>query len=100
MLDCKITVVKVICHEDLKKLYENHIENACFMKEGDVFLSKNGQMPFGFCAEAWKSVQPVLIELASGKVGLYDNWMKNERTAVVSCNDGIRPVSFLVEAIV
>ena len=29
----------------------------------------------------------------------YDGWMKNPRSAMLSCNDGFRPVSFLVEAL-
>ena len=29
----------------------------------------------------------------------YDGWMKNPRSALISCNDGFRPVSFLLEAL-
>ncbi|MBQ5575153.1 MAG: TIGR04076 family protein, partial [Bacteroidales bacterium] len=29
----------------------------------------------------------------------YDGWMKNPQSAMISCNDGFRPVSFLVEVI-
>lgn len=31
--------------------------------------------------------------------GFYDGWMKNPRSVMLSCNDGFRPVSFLVEAL-
>ena len=34
-----------------------------------------------------------------GKGYFYDNWMKNPYSAMISCNDGFRPVSFLLEAI-
>ena len=27
----------------------------------------------------------------------YDGWMKNKKSAMISCNDGFRPVSFLLE---
>ena len=36
---------------------------------------------------------------ASGTGRLYDGWMKNPASAMLSCNDGFRPVSFLVEAL-
>lgn len=29
----------------------------------------------------------------------YDGWMKNPKSAMISCNDGFRPVSFLIEVI-
>lgn len=29
----------------------------------------------------------------------WNGWMKNPRSAMLSCNDGFRPVSFLVEAL-
>ena len=34
-----------------------------------------------------------------GCENLYDGWMKNKRSAMISCNDGFRPVSFLLEAL-
>ena len=30
---------------------------------------------------------------------IYNGWMKNEKSAMISCNDGFRPVSFLIEAL-
>ena len=39
------------------------------------------------------------MALSHGAEGLYDGWMKNPRSAMLSCNDGFRPVSFLVEAL-
>ena len=38
------------------------------------------------------------MALAHGGDDLYDGWMKNKRSAMISCNDGFRPVSFLLEA--
>jgi uncharacterized repeat protein (TIGR04076 family) len=37
--------------------------------------------------------------LAHGATNFYDGWMKNPRSVMLSCNDGFRPVSFLVEVI-
>ena len=38
-------------------------------------------------------------ELANGGGDFYDGWMKNKKSAMISCNDGFRPVSFLIEAL-
>ena len=32
-------------------------------------------------------------------IDIYNGWMKNEKSAMISCNDGFRPVSFLIEAL-
>jgi uncharacterized repeat protein (TIGR04076 family) len=37
--------------------------------------------------------------LSKGGGNFYDGWMKNEHSAMISCNDGFRPVSFLLETI-
>lgn len=99
MFDVRITVIRKIHHEDLSKLYENPISHACELKEGQVFISKNGEMPEGFCSEAYKSVGEFVKRLASGEENFFDGWMKNRRSAMISCNDGFRPVSFLLERI-
>ncbi len=95
----KITVKRITVYDDLIKQYENPIEHACTMREGMVFVSKNGKRPPDFCDSAWDSVKPFVKELAKGGGNFYDGWMKNPRSALVSCNDGFRPVSFLLEAI-
>ena len=38
-------------------------------------------------------------DMSEGQVFIADGWMKNPRSAMLSCNDGFRPVSFLVEAL-
>jgi len=86
-------------YEDLMALYENPIEHACDIEEGQVFISENGQRPNGFCLSAWKSMEEFVLVLAQGGGNFYDGWMKNETSAMISCNDGFRPVSFYIEAI-
>ena len=39
------------------------------------------------------------MALAHGGENFYDGWMKNPKLVLLSCNDGFRPVSFLVEAL-
>ncbi|MCR5454244.1 MAG: TIGR04076 family protein [Bacteroidales bacterium] len=99
MRSCKITVIRKCSHADLSAIYENPIENACDMEEGQTFVSENAEKPDGLCASAWLSLQPFVMALACGAENFYNGWMKNPKSAMVSCNDGFRPVSFLVEAI-
>jgi len=40
-----------------------------------------------------------VTELARGGGNFYDGWMKDPKSAMISCNDGFRPVSFLLEAV-
>lgn len=68
------------------------------MKEGDVFVADGWQKPEDFCDSAWDSISPFVLALASGGENIYDGWMKNPKSAMISCNDGFRPVSFLLEA--
>ena len=95
----KITALRQTVYEDLMKLYENPIEHACDIKVGDIFISENAQKPENFCDSAWESVFPFVKELANGRGNFFDGWMKNEKSALISCNDGFRPFSFLLETI-
>ena len=99
MNNVRITVIRKIHHADLSARYENPIEHACSMKEGEIFISKNGEKPEGLCESAWQSMQPFVMTLAHGGGNFYDGWMKNPKSAMISCNDGFRPVSFLIETI-
>ena len=67
------------------------------MKEGQVFIANGFKKPEGFCDSAWESIAPFVKELANGGGNFYDGWMKNEKSAMISCNDGFRPVSFYLE---
>ena len=99
MKKVKITVKRIARYDDLIAEYENPIEHACMMKLNQVFVSVDAQRPEGFCDSAWESVYPFVKELANGGGNFYDGWMKNEKSAMISCNDGFRPVSFLLETI-
>ena len=99
MKKVKITVKRIARYDDLIAEYENPIEHACMMKLNQVFISVDAQRPEGFCDSAWESVYPFVKELANGGGNFYDGWMKNEKSAMISCNDGFRPVSFLLETI-
>ena len=97
MKKVRITVKRIACYKDLIEQYENPIEHACEMKEGQVFIANGFRKPEGFCDSAWDSIAPFIKELANGGGNFYDGWMKNEKSAMISCNDGFRPVSFYLE---
>lgn len=97
-MNVKITVIRKIWHRDLSAQYENPIEHTCDVQEGQVFISVDGKKPEALCESAWESMRYFVEELARGGGNFYDGWMKNPKTAMISCNDGFRPVSFLLEA--
>ena len=97
MKKVRITVMKTARYQDLIAKYENPIEHACDMTEGQVFIANGWRKPENFCDSAWDSVSPFVMALAHGGQNFYDGWMKNGKSAMISCNDGFRPVSFLLE---
>ena len=99
MKKCRITVMKMARYDDLMEKYENPIEHACNMKMGQDFISVDGKKPDGFCDSAWESMSSFVMTLAQGGGNFYDGWMKNPKSAMISCNDGFRPVSFYIEVI-
>ncbi|MBR2832678.1 MAG: TIGR04076 family protein [Oscillospiraceae bacterium] len=98
MKKCRITVMRVASYDDLMEKYENPIEHACSMREGQTFLTNGWERPADFCESAWESLSPFVLALSSGGSNIYDGWMKDPRSAMISCNDGFRPVSFYIEA--
>lgn len=91
--------MKTARYDDLIEKYENPMEHACDMKEGMEFTSEGWKRPEGFCESAWESISPFVMTLAYGGEDIYEGWMKNRRSAMISCNDGFRPVSFYIEAL-
>ena len=98
MKKVKITVMRMACYTDLMEKYENPIEHACELKEGQVFIANGWEKPESLCDSAWESLSPFVMTLAHGGENFYDGWMKDRKSAMISCNDGFRPVSFYVEA--
>ena len=93
----KITVIRKARYDDLIKLYENPIEHPCDLEEGQVFICEDAQKPQEFCDSAWETISHFVVTLAQGGGNFYDGWMKNPKSAMISCNDGFRPVSFYIE---
>lgn len=95
----KITVMRKSCYHDLIAVYENPIEHACDIEVGQVFIVEDCRRPEGLCESAWETLRPFVEELAHGGGNFYDGWMRNPHSAMLSCNDGFRPVSFYIETI-
>ena len=99
MKSVKITVLKQTQYKDLIQKYENPIEHACTLRVGDTFVSVNAQKPENLCNSAWESMEKFVKELAAGGGNFFDGWMKNKHSAMISCNDGFRPVTFYIETV-
>jgi uncharacterized repeat protein (TIGR04076 family) len=99
MLKVRITATRQTIYNDLIAQYENPIEHACDIRQGQQWISVNGACPDGLCPSAWESMRPFVESLAHGKGNFFDGWMKNPMSAMISCNDGFRPFSFYIEAV-
>lgn len=99
MKKVRITAVRKTEYADLMEKYENPIEHACDIKEGEVWIADGWKRPDGFCLSAWESISQFVLTLSHGGGNFYDGWMKNPYSAMISCNDGFRPVSFYLEVL-
>ena len=99
MKKVRITAIRQTVYHDLMAKYENPIEHACDVREGMSWVAVDGKQPEGFCDSAWESMEQFVRKLARGGGNFYDGWMKNPHSAMISCNDGFRPVSFYIETV-
>lgn len=101
MKKVKITVLKTTFDKELAAEYGAVGITACpMMKEGQTFYADYAK-PEGFCDEAWKAVYQYVFALAHGaekEVFYYGDWIREPGVAICSCNDGLRPVIFKLEA--
>ena len=95
----RITALRRSEYKDLMLKYENPIEHSCDLTLGQVFISEDGKMPDGMCSAAWGCMKDFVEELSRGGGNFYDGWMKDPHSAMISCNDGFRPLSFYIETI-
>ena len=99
MKKVRITAIRKACYQDLMAKYENPIRHACDVEEGQVWVANGWEKPEGFCSSAWDTISPFVMTLAHGGGNFYDGWMRDPKSAMLSCNDGFRPVSFYIEAL-
>ena len=79
--------------------YGNPIPHTCDILVGQSWISENGQRPARMYELVWDSIREFVEGLAAGRGNFFDGWMKNSMSAMISCNDGLRPVSFYLEVI-
>ena len=99
MKKVKITAIRKACYPDLMAKYENPIIHACDVQEGQTWISVDGEKPDTLCDSAWESMRFFVKTLAEGGGNFYDGWMQYPFSAMISCNDGFRPVSFYLEVL-
>lgn len=101
MKKVKITVLKTTLDKELAEQYGVESLTSCpMMKTGQIFYADYAK-PNGFCDEAWKAIYQYVFALAHGAekdVFYFGDWIKEPGVAICSCNDGLRPVIFKLEA--
>lgn len=100
MKQCKITVLKTHFDAQLAAQYGDVGIGPCPCHSvGQVYFSDN-RKPEGFCDEAWKAIYQYVFALVHGiQEPFYGGgWIGRPGIAVCSCNDGLRPVIFKLEA--
>ena len=99
MSKVRIRAVRQTVYHDLMKKYENPILHACTIRQGQEWISVDGQCPEGMCASAWASMREFVESLSRGEGNFFEGWMRNPMSAMISCNDGFRPMSFYIEVL-
>ena len=101
MKQVKITVLKTTLDRELAAEYGVEGLTACpMMRAGQVFYADYAK-PDGLCDEAWKAIYQYVFALAHGagtELFYYGDWIRTPGVAICSCNDGLRPVIFKLEA--
>ena len=47
----RITAIRKACYKDLIQQYENPLDNACTIEDGQVFIAEGWQRPDGMCGK-------------------------------------------------
>ena len=97
----RITILKTTFDSELAREYGAAGLGPCpMMKSGQVFYADYAK-PDGFCDEAWKAIYQYVFALSHGSgkdLFYFGDWIRKPGVAIVSCNDGLRPVIMKLEA--
>ena len=103
MSEVQIKVAKRAVYEDLIQDYVNAERfpngfSACpRFEEGQTFCVQWPKKPDGFpCDWAWADIQRAVAMIG---FGANPPWINRPGTTVICCNDGLRPVTFVVERV-
>ncbi len=99
---CKITVIKKTFNEEIAKEYRRadvHFGPCPFCEVGDTYLVQGaGYRPDDFfCDWAWNDIQKIVMAVTTG--GDFSRWMKDGKTFITCCTDGVKPVIFKLERV-
>ncbi|MCL2198030.1 MAG: TIGR04076 family protein [Defluviitaleaceae bacterium] len=101
MKKVKITVLKKEFYPELADTYltDGKSVGACpILEVGDSFLFEGSAvMPTGFCPWAWIDIYRSVTAISAGAT--YMPWNNKENMQIICCTDGVRPVTFLIEAV-
>ena len=102
----KITVLRREYYQDFADRYlkDPNVGKCPMFTEGQEFIV--GEKDFEtfpyenrFCKTAWEVFKWKIYSVMQGGELYRDGWMRNRREMVVCCDDGVRPVVFLLEAL-
>ena len=82
----RITAIRQTVYPDLMDKYENPIEHTCDVREGQQWISENGECPVGMCPSAWSSMREFVESLARGE-GEFLRWLDEESN---ECDDQLQ----------
>ena len=97
----KITVVKMDYNADLARKYGDGVNGPCMLHQlnQEIYCERHYQ-PQEISGEAWKAMQHYVYALYHGSdLPLGRGWMRDPGVAIVTCNDGLRPVTFKLERV-
>ena len=101
MKKVRIKVIKTTLDEELARQYGVPGPTACpMLRAGQVFYADYAK-PEDLCDEAWKAIYQYVFALAHGageELFYFGDWIREKGVAICSCNDGLRPVIFKLEA--
>ena len=78
MRNCRITVMRKAFYKDLAEKYENPIEHACNMQEGQIFITDGWNKPEGMCDSAWETLNKKYRKSNTNKCQNSDNEGEND----------------------
>ena len=98
---CKITVLKRTRNQALIDAYlsetrETFGECPVYEEGQEILIEDFPLKPEGFCDWAWADIHRDVVAVMFG--GSYP-WIRQPRTAITCCTDGLRPVIFKVEMV-
>lgn len=102
----KITVLKRGYDRELadRFLVDPNAGKCSIFNEGQEFIvtkENYERFPYenDFCAAAWDVIKIKVYAALQGGNFYWEGWIKNRREKILCCDDGVRPVVFLLEKI-